>query len=163
MNKPFLLVGAILSFVYAASLVLGGIIFVSLESVISTTQAGLTPDEYEILISLMEMFKVFGIVMLVLAALDLIAGFRLLEARKGNATKAEALVWAIYLYIGGQIITGVFATLGVCLKDFKPMNRATSGPSLEERIKVLEEQYHAGFITKEEYELRRAKIIESVQ
>jgi len=161
MNKPFLLVGAIFAFIYSVSYAMGGFVLISLESILKALPAE-TTDASEIL-EYIGLFRGFGFFMLGVAAVDIVAGFRLLSARKGMATKGEAIFWAIYLYIGAQVIGGVFATLGVALKDFKQQGSYQPGSSLEQRIKEVEAQYQAGIITKEEYEEIRARIIQSVQ
>ena len=135
MNKTFLLVGAILAFVYTGSYAMGGVVLIELQSIIETIP--MEPQEYNEIIQYIDLFRNLGFFMLGVAALNIIAGFRLLAARKGNATKGEAIFWAVYLYLGAQIIGGVFATLGVVLNDFKSNNQTSQSLSLEQQIKIV--------------------------
>jgi hypothetical protein len=92
------------------------------------------------------------------------AGGKLEKYIEGDktVTKESATGWSVYLFFGAGILTGLLAILGVNL-DSEPTfsNNSNNSRSLEEQLLELNRLYDQNLISKEEYELRREKIIQS--
>lgn len=96
---------------------------------------------------------------LILAYFNFKAASVLDKARRGEATKEQVTNYSIYLIfttfscLGG--IFGLIATSGAS-------SNAGGLNSVEDKLKELDNLFDRGVISREEYELRRKNIIESI-
>lgn len=96
---------------------------------------------------------------LVLGILNFKAASVMNQAKNGEATKEQVRNWSIYL-IFTSLIGGIFGLIAAESKEEGQVS--IEGTSLEQKLKDLDSLYDRGLISKEEYELRRKKILESV-
>lgn len=156
MNKTFLLVAAIFAFIMVPILLLYGFAMFGVREIIEADPelAAQIPVEFY------GFFNFLGVLMISFGVIDLIAGIRLVAARNGKASSREAMGWSIYLIFGAGIIAGVFGILGA--KTDETQNYSTTSSPLENQLKELDDLFSKGLINKEEYQNRRAKLIDKV-
>jgi len=167
MNKTLLTIAAVLSFLSAAGYVLFSLVLIGINSFRDEIIAsGGSPAEITELLQVIDALNRITFIIIVLLVLNIVAGVRLLAAKNGKATKNEVIGWSIYLFVSGGFVTGLLAVLGATSKEpqavgtYVDQNGAVG--TLEKRLKELDELYQKGVITKEEYQERRAKIIDNV-
>ncbi|WP_025724406.1 SHOCT domain-containing protein [Acholeplasma granularum] len=100
----------------------------------------------------------FGIFILplILAFFNFKAATIMGKAKEGQATKEQVTNYSIYL-----IFTSTIA--GICgLVAASTQDQVSGLQSVEQKLIELDGIYDKGLITKEEYEIRRKKIIESL-
>lgn len=104
--------------------------------------------------------SIVGVLFFTAGAFNIVAAVRLNAAKENSNLKGEALGWSIYLIFTTYFIGGVFGILGATLQG---ANGSSSQPgSIEQQLKELENLFDKGLISKEEYQVRRMKIIERV-
>ncbi len=104
----------------------------------------------------------FGFILvipLILGILNFKAASVMSRAKDGTATNEEVRNWSIYL-IFTSLIGGIF---GLIAAESKGEGQVlVEGTSLEQKLKDLDSLFDRGLISKEEYEIRRKKILESM-
>lgn len=94
-----------------------------------------------------------AIITIPLGVLNIVAFNVLGKAKKGIVDKDKVRNWSIYL-IFTSLIGGIFGLLAV------ESDEPSSSTSLEQQLIELNRLYDNNLITKEEYDIRRKKIIE---
>lgn len=96
---------------------------------------------------------------LALAVLDIIAAYKLSQARNGQANSQTALGWSIYLLIGAGLIGGIFGILGAQGVGMDQTSLQAPVSGIEAKLEELDRLYNRGLLTRDEYLARRKKII----
>lgn len=107
---------------------------------------------------LMSIVYFITIIFIPLGVLNIVAARKLNEALEGKISQDEAQNWAIYL-IFTTIVGGIFALLGV---NDVVVSVPTPKFKNESKLRELNRLYEEGLIIKEEYDERRAKIVEKL-
>lgn len=103
---------------------------------------------------------IFGILLIftiIIPILNFMAASKIKRVEDGYDNPDSLLGWAIYLIVFGFVITGILVLIAIYADDLK----ITRGSSIEDKLNSLNKLYDNGLISKEEYDERRKKIIDS--
>ncbi|WP_026399901.1 SHOCT domain-containing protein [Acholeplasma equifetale] len=104
--------------------------------------------------------RVFSVFLLAFLAAIIIGIARVgIVASKGDSGKTEGIIWSI-IFCLVLAPAGIFILIGFLVNDEEKNN--TIKTSFEQKLLELNRLYDKNLITKEEYDIRRKKIIESI-
>lgn len=101
----------------------------------------------------------FLIFPLILAFFNFRAAAIMDKAKNGMASRDQVRSYGIYLLFTTYVIGGIFAIIAA---ESKVGTDAPLVQSTEQKLQELESLYEKGMISKEEYEIRRKRIIEAL-
>lgn len=153
MNKTYLKVSVVFSYITAVILILLAVILLSFDR-------SLIFDDTLISIEQIKMFNLYlnslSAMMLAVSVINIIAGLNIQQVRKELRPVRVALIWSIVLMFTAGFLPGIFGILGSNASN----EEHTS--SLEHKLKEIESMYEKELITYEEYQKLRQQIIERV-
>lgn len=143
MNKTFLLVAQIFAILGAIGYGFIGLIYFSVFSYYSVANTLLVPI----------------LIYVAIGVLDIVAAVMLNKARNNQASSNVALGWSIFLLIGAGLIGGIFGILGAQGVGGESTTVQPTVNSLEAKLEEIDRLYNRGLLTRDEYLVRRKKII----